>query len=183
MKINIRRILSAFAVIAVASCRYLDVVPPEQPDLDDMMVDEATTTKMLYSCYSYAQNNASMQLSSNLDMRADEYVTPQEWENYGSKVQWGAITPSSINGDNGYVWKIWYDGIGYCNLFLKLIDEHNPQLNPNMREQFICEVKFLKAYYHLRLLSLFGPIPIVDKFIDSNAPKSEFRDVRILTTA
>ena len=76
--------MSAFAVIAVASCRYLDVVPPEQPDLDDMMVDEATTTKMLYSCYSYAQNNASMQLSSNLDMRADEYVTPQEWENYGS---------------------------------------------------------------------------------------------------
>ena len=41
MKINIRRILSAFAVIAVASCRYLDVVPPEQPDIDDMMVDEA----------------------------------------------------------------------------------------------------------------------------------------------
>ena len=97
--------MSAFAVIAVASCRYLDVVPPEQPDIDDMMVDEATTTKMLYSCYSYAQNNASMQLSSNLDMRADEYVTPQEWENYGSRVQWDAITPSSINGDNGYVWE------------------------------------------------------------------------------
>ena len=36
MKINIRRILSAFTVIAVASCRYLDVVPPEQPDLDDI---------------------------------------------------------------------------------------------------------------------------------------------------
>ena len=73
MKINIRRILSAFAVIAVASCRYLDVVPPEQPDLDDMMVDEATTTKMLYSCYSYAQNNASMQLSSNCCTRKSRH--------------------------------------------------------------------------------------------------------------
>ena len=42
------------------SCEYLNVVPPEQPDMDDMMVDEATTVRMLYSCYSYAQDPVSL---------------------------------------------------------------------------------------------------------------------------
>lgn len=156
------------------SCEYLNVVPPEQPDMDDMLVDEATTVRMLYSCYSYAQDPVSLQMANNLDMGADDVVVPQEWENYGSRVQWNAITPSSINGDSRYVWEVWYNGIGYCNLFLKLIDEHNPDLNPNDREQYICEAKFLKAYYHFRLLQLFGPIPIVDALPESDAAKEDF---------
>ena len=41
-------------LVSALSCSYLNVVPPEQPDTNDMMVDEATTLNMLYSCYSYA---------------------------------------------------------------------------------------------------------------------------------
>ena len=175
MNNNIIKTFSVLVALAASfSCSYLDVVPPEQPDLDDMMVDEATTTKMLYSCYSYAQNTRSLQFAGNLDMGSDECVMPQEWESYASRVQWNSITPSSINGDGQYVWTIWYNGIGYCNLFLKLIEEQNPPMNPNLREQFICEAKFLKAWYHFRLLQLFGPIPIVDHFMEANQPKSDF---------
>ena len=111
----------------------------------------------------------------NADMGGtDEAVGPQEWENMGSRVQWDAITPSSINGDNMYPWKVWYNGIGYCNLFLKLMKEHDPAMNPNDKAQYIAEVKFLKAYYHFRLLQMYGPIPVVDSFISSNTLKQDF---------
>ena len=101
-------------LVSALSCSYLNVVPPEQPDTNDLMVDEATTLNMLYSCYSYAQENISMPMFRNADMGGtDEAVGPQEWENMGSMVQWDAITPSSINGDNMYPWKVWYNGIGY----------------------------------------------------------------------
>ena len=111
----------------------------------------------------------------NADMGGtDEAVGPQEWENMGSMVQWDAITPSSINGDNMYPWKVWYNGIGYCNLFLKLMKEHDPAMNPNDKAQYIAEVKFLKAYYHFRLLQMYGPIPVVDSFISSNTLKQDF---------
>ena len=162
-------------LVSALSCSYLNVVPPEQPGTNDMMVDEATTLNMLYSCYSYAQENISMPMFRNADMGGtDEAVGPQEWENMGSRVQWDAITPSSINGDNMYPWKVWYNGIGYCNLFLKLMKEHDPAMNPNDKAQYIAEVKFLKAYYHFRLLQMYGPIPVVDSFISSNTLKQDF---------
>lgn len=111
----------------------------------------------------------------NADMGGtDEAVGPQEWESMGSRVQWDAITPSSINGDSMYPWKVWYNGIGYCNLFLKLMKEHDPAMNPNDKAQYIAEVKFLKAYYHFRLLQMYGPIPVVDSFISSNTLKQDF---------
>lgn len=73
-----------------------------------------------------------------------------------------------------YPWKVWYNGIGYCNLFLKLMKEHDPAMNPNDKAQYIAEVKFLKAYYHFRLLQMYGPIPVVDSFISSNTLKQDF---------
>ena len=54
-----------------------------------------------------------------------------------------------------------------------MIEENNPTLNPNDKEQYIAEVKFLKAYYHFRLLQMYGPIPIIDQFISSNISKDE----------
>lgn len=35
----------------LASCNYLDVIPPAQADFDDTMKDEETTLGFLYSCY------------------------------------------------------------------------------------------------------------------------------------
>lgn len=55
-------------LVSALSCSYLNVVPPEQPGTNDMMVDEATTLNMLYSCYSYAQENISMPMFRNADM-------------------------------------------------------------------------------------------------------------------
>lgn len=140
-----------------------------------MMTDDASTLRMLYSCYSYIQTRQGLVFSGEVDGGgSDEVVQPQEWGNIASMLQWNAVTPSSINDRADYPWNIWYAGIGYCNLFLKLIDDLNPVLNPADREQYIAEAKFLKAYYHFQLLQLYGPIPIIDQFMPADTPKADF---------
>lgn len=154
------------------SCDYLDVVPPEQADTEDMIIDDISALRNLYACYGYLQDgNADLNF---VKIIADEAVFPQEWDSKSWRMaQWNAVTSSSIDGDNEYPWVVWYNGIGYCNLFLKLIEENNPSLNPNNKDQYIAEAKFLKAYYHFRALQTFGPIPIVDDLLQTNIPKDE----------
>ena len=167
--------IGTFFIASFGSCNYLDVVPVEQADTKDMMIDNATTLNNLYACYGYLQNGGQ-DLADYWSIDGggtDETVRPQEWQTFSSRAQWNAITPSSINTDKTYPWNIWYNAIGYCNQFLKLIEENNPTLNPNDKEQYIAEVKFLKAYYHFRLLQMYGPIPVIDQFISSNISKDE----------
>lgn len=167
-------IVAMLPLIYFTSCNYLDVVPPEQPDTDDMIIDNQTALRNLYSCYGYLQNGGADMPYQRIDATGtDEVVCPQEWQNLGSRVQWNAITPSSINDDGGYAWVVWYNAIGYCNQFLKLIEENNPVMKPNDKEQYIAEAKFLKAYYHFRALQMYGPIPIIDEFQNSDIPKGD----------
>ena len=168
-------IITIFTSLLICSCSYLDVVPPEQPDLDDILTDNESVLDMVYSCYGYIEGrglnpNCYTMLTGG---GTDECVAPQEWGNLGSKAQWGAITPSSINDTYNYPWRPCYSAIGYCNLFLKLLDEYNPTVTPSDRQMYIAEVKFLKAYYHYRLLAMYGPIPIMDTHTDPNIPKDK----------
>ena len=44
-----------FAAATLSSCDYLDVVPPEQADIKDMIINDQTALQNLYSCYGYLQ--------------------------------------------------------------------------------------------------------------------------------
>src|SRR5690606_31622640 len=46
-------------------------------------------------------------------------------------------------------------------------------LDDTLREQWIAEVKAIKAYLHFYLFQLYGPIPIVDKVIPISAKGDE----------
>ena len=179
MKIHNRRtnvvLTILLSLLSLNACDYLEVIPVEQANMGDMMTDDESTRAMLYSCYGYLQNcGADLTNYYAFDFSGtDETVLPQEWGTAGSRVQWNAITPSSINEENNYPWEVWYNAIGYCNLFLKLIEENNPVLNRDNKERYIAEVKFLKAYYHFRALQMYGPIPIIDQFMSSNIAKNE----------
>lgn len=172
--ITLSNIFRFFIVAALStcliSCNYLDVVPPEKEDKKDMMIDNATTLKYLYGCYGFINNTD--QVSGlpyrTIDGGTDETAQPQEWEGASSKAQYGNITPITINNDGNYPWGTLYNAIGYCNEFIANMEEYNPAIDAAYRSQYLAEVKFLKAYYHFRLMQLYGPIPIIDKFMNMN---------------
>ena len=133
MKKNIKTritVIAASLLIGVSSCNYLEVVPIEQPDLDDMMVDSRSTLEYLYSCYGYMQNVANITplKYSGIEGGTDEFVVPQTLNEMSSAVQYNNITPvNAFSLKNHYPWRVLYEAIGYCNQFLSSIKENAPE--------------------------------------------------------
>ena len=71
----------------------------------------------------------------------------------------GLLSSSSPVCDS---WGHYYRAIRDCNNFLEGIETFEvPDLTDYERDQWIGEVKALKAFYHFRLLRQYGPVPIV----------------------
>jgi len=162
-------------VLSMSACDYLDVIPPETPDIDDTMTDAATTLRFLYTCYGRIQyGDIDPIMYSNIDAAGDDFVQPTLWGNRSSHVQWGQVTAYQVNewGDS-FHWKRLYDGIGLCNQFMQLLDELNPPITEDTKKLYKAEATFVKAYYHMRALQLFGPIPLMDKLESQNIPTDQ----------
>ena len=163
-KIVISAVLTA--IFSLTSCSYLDVVPPETVDVDDMMRDKDEALKFLYSCYSsIGRSNAPNNMAA-IESSVDEFVSPLSWERMGQVVSWNQVSPTYVTNWWPQVlpWDLVYANIGQCHLFLKLLDELQPKgVTEEDKALWRSEIKFLLGYHHFRLLMLYGPIPIVDK--------------------
>ena len=103
---NISRMAQVLIVsCCLASCNYLDVIPPAQADFDDTMKDEETTLGFLYSCYAGVPRTNPFYLKS-FEQATDEKVFPPEYVYWPQLVAWGTISPSRYNEDRAYL-NIW----------------------------------------------------------------------------
>ena len=80
-KLTIKRIaLRAILPLSIfASCDYLDVVPPEQPETKDTMTDATDAVNFISSCYIAVESCAPF-VYSTYEWSADESVDPPTWE-------------------------------------------------------------------------------------------------------
>lgn len=155
--------LSAFLLSA---CNYLDVIPPEQPGLDDTMNDGEAVRNFLYSCYTEIE---FMTLFDNPS--TDEYSSSIMINSIAQQLSYNQLSSSS----KGYGrWDKAYNSIGQCNLFLQQLERSNPLgVTEEMKKEYKAEVDFLIAFYHFRVLAEYGPIPIIDHFMPMDTPTSE----------
>ncbi len=79
---------------------------------------------------------------------------------------WAGEQANAYSNPNAAWWGRYWGAIRYCNLFLENLDnitvplEQMPQEERDlMREETIA----LRAFYHLKLISMYGPLPFVDK--------------------
>lgn len=103
--------------LGLTSCDYLDVVPPEQPNIDDAMSSPTRALGFLYSCYGGVSTDLPSAYLGEINSTTDEYVLPYSWNTDG---YWGAYafnTASSTNQD--WLWGTTYQYIGQCYLFCK----------------------------------------------------------------
>ena len=150
----------------LSACNYLEVIPPEQANLDDTMKDANAVRNFLYSCYNGVENTITMDNPS-----VDETTNSIELNSGLQKLSYNQLSSSVI--DYGY-WHNAYNAIGQCHLFLQQLEKSNPLgVDEAMKTQYRAEVNFLIAYYHFRLLVDYGPIPIIDHFMSMATPVSE----------
>jgi hypothetical protein len=66
-------------------------------------------------------------------------------------------------------WSTSYLGIGNCNVGLAnlpindLLDDDGYKLKDEVRDRYLAEMKFLRAYLYFELVKVFGGVPLVDK--------------------
>lgn len=164
------------ASCCLASCNYLDVIPPAQADFEDTMKDEEATLSFLYTCYGAIPRSTPYHYHA-FEQSADEIVSPYAYANWQQQVAWGTISPSFFNswgGDDMNIWTPSYNWLGYVHHFLSLIDELQPVgVTAEDKEMYKAECYFLEAYYHFRVLQAFGPCPIIPAKVDPNITSSD----------
>jgi hypothetical protein len=159
------------------------VVPDGVATLDNAFSNRINSEKFLFSCYNMLPN------------QNDPFTYPG---NVGYDEIWWDIDVASLNSRSGSriarndqnsaspfhnYWDglrdgrpLWV-GIRDCNIFLNNIHKV-PDLQTWERENWIAEVKFIKAYLHFFLMQLYGPIPIMDTDVPVNASPEEVRVYR-----
>lgn len=178
MKNNIivKVLLLAALSAGLSSCSWLDVVPPETADVEDMLRNKNDALHFLYSCYSASAYYNGYNNIGGIETSVDETVNPLLWGRTGQQVSWNQMSPTYKSNWSvmDMPWNLVYNGIGQCHLFVKMLDEREPlEVTEEDRVVWKSEISFLLAYYHSRLLCLYGPIPIIDHFYPTDTPKSE----------
>lgn len=172
---NIRTICGAAAVFGLASCSWLDVSPEKVASFDDALKNKQATEAWIYSAYGPIAEMSPITYrgGNEVEYSSDEFVLPQVYGTGFQTVSYDQLTSS--HGVCNYYWQGIYGSVGHVNLFLRELDKHQPLgVTDKDRVLYKAHANFLKAYYYALGLKMFGPIPIVNEYIESSTPIEEF---------
>lgn len=177
-----------FLLIILSGCnKFLDILPDDKPVLEDAFKDKFNAEKYLFTCYGSLPNfvspTSTLGISGGGDIIYSERNTGGGFSSGPPATHMAFLKGNNVanpyanfwDGTNGASKNIW-QGIRHCNIFLENIrvEDGGPRdLEEYLREQWIAEVKTIKAYLHFYLLQLYGPIPIVDKVIPISSKGEE----------
>lgn len=159
---------------------YLDVVPDNIPTIDHAFSNRIEAEKFLFTCYSFLPKDGNPDMNPGFNAGDETWTYWPMTQDYFSLDSY-QIARGEQNKDNpkmnywdGYDDKTMWQGIRTCNMFLENIDKVI-DLQPFVKDRWVAEAKFLKAYYHWYLFRMYGPIPIVDKNLPISASPEEVR--------
>ncbi|HYH56616.1 MAG TPA: RagB/SusD family nutrient uptake outer membrane protein, partial [Anseongella sp.] len=182
--LNTSRILAlALLAAVISSCEksFLDVVPDNVATIDNAFNNRQEAEKFLFTCYKYLPQEGHPETNPAFNAGDEFWVywpitAGDAWSlepyNIARGLQ-GKVTPQ-MNYWDGYDGKTMWQGIRNCNIFLENIDMPK-DLEPYIKERWIAEAKFLKAYFHWYLFRMYGPIPIMDKNLPVSASAEEVK--------
>lgn len=170
--LNTIKILSGAFLVSLccltASCNFLEIVPVEQPDLDDATQDFNSTLGFLHSCYAGLRPPVAFE---NIEASADEYAIPLEYTLQGYAALKGAHNLfTSVNNEGR--WDGYYASIGQIHLFMQELKK--APISESTKEEWLAEAYFLLAYYHFEILRFYGPCPINDHLLPMTATQDEY---------
>ncbi len=171
--------------VILTNCNYLDIIPDNTVQVGSLFENRDKALNALSTCYRYMPNYEK--LHESMSLAGDEWVgrlDADHGENRG--LLRGMQLMRGWNNSNDPILNYWgdgggatglYRGIRVCNIFFENID-NVPDLTPAERNDWVAQVKILKAYYHYYLIRLYGPIVIADKNLEPFSTIEEVRQER-----
>lgn len=170
-------ILACISLGLVTSCN-LDIVPDNIPTIEDHAFSlRKEAEKVLFTCYRYMPKDGS--INSNVAiLGSGDIAISSIFRSYLGNYSW-YIAQGMQKSDSPYCsqWANLYKGIAYCNILEENIHS-TPDMDESEKNRWIGEAEFLKAYYHFYLIRMYGPIPIMDKYVPVDSNTEEMHPYR-----
>jgi hypothetical protein len=179
-----------WGTIGLSSCDYLDVVPDNTPTIDHAFANRNEAENYLFGIYGFLPTFDDGSVNPSF-LGGDEIwyldpvtgIDPRLW--YIARGAQGTNAPladywASVQNNNNYSLnggKPLFTAIRDCNIFLENIDKPF-DLTEAEQNQWIAEIKFLKAYFHFWLFRMYGPIPLIKENLPINASPEEVQTYR-----
>jgi len=165
MKKNILYIIMTAALLVTGCDTALERYPLDVPSADTFFANETEIQGGVNACYSFVVS------------RNNSYLSPEfSWDAFSDVmfIRGGGfaqnILMSVLDNKDAYFRNLWldmYGGISRCNLMLEKIEANKDKIAADKVKQFQGEVYFLRAYYYLRLINMFGDVVYQDKPVTS----------------
>ena len=155
--------LSAVATAFVSCSDFLD-----EDNKTGMTADLTYSTQtgiegLVKSCYAYTRGWWGKEAGLGLtECGSDLFLAG--FDNKQKSLTSYNLTARSLDGNTAddavldHYWEMFYDAIDVCNNALKYIPE-NTVITDEKKQQYLGEVKFLRALYYSQMVATWGPIP------------------------
>lgn len=166
MKTKIKILLLLVIVLGMTACEknFLDVTDPNRVTEDLYWKTEEDAFKVLTGSYAQLQiplwdrwGNYECKFLVE-EYRTDLGIYAPDYDEWVEMFSFN-ITPENYTSD--YYWYYSYQGIYQANMLLENINKC--KMDEAKRNQMIAEAKFLRGYFHLKLITYYRNIPLVVK--------------------
>jgi len=177
-----------FLALAINSCKKseLDQNAPDQLTTDNFYTSKEKALSGLAAAYSQLEDFVGwdnyVEARSVREFYREDFVVPgPDAANYSWWTEHYYFTFTSGNYAIDLLWRDNYRGINFANQVIEgVTNMKEGSIDDASRKKILAEAKFLRAYYHFKLLTNFNQIILRDKVPTSGAdlskPVSERRD-------
>lgn len=178
MRLSIKIALCIIMAGGLTACSdYLDVVPDNIATMDHVFKDRVSAQRALANCYNKIPRTGTQ---NEPGFVAGDDLWIHQFVDAGRRQIFREL---ALNGNNVTrpLFSYWHNveggsalwrAIRDCNTFIENVHKAR-DLDSFEREQWIAEVKTLKAWYHFYLMQMYGPIPIARENLPVSASTEE----------
>ncbi|MDR1718841.1 MAG: RagB/SusD family nutrient uptake outer membrane protein [Dysgonamonadaceae bacterium] len=164
---NIITIITVGMTVLVSSCAdYLDKQPNEDLTLDDVFAKREYVERFMAATYAHLSNELWFDFSygRNPFVGASDEMEMSLADAFSQAMNSGSWSPANVL--NARIWSTVWEGSRKVNLFLENIDV--TPMDEKLKQEWIGEMKFLRAYFHFLGIRTHGPIPLARRSYGAN---------------
>lgn len=173
--------ITACMALLFASCDdFLTVESPDKLTTDNFWTSSTNVESALAATYSQLEYSIDTWEFAEVKWpveayREDVVVLGSDAQNYPNWVELANFSYTNGNSQFTSYWKNNYKGINFANQIIERVPEMtDAMMDPEARTQAVNEARFLRGYYHMKLILNWKEIVIRDKYAtnQSEVPKA-----------
>ena len=177
--------LTFSALLLSVACTKLDETVYSQLTSDNFYNNQQEVLSAVLRPYTHANAWAAPTSQRSYyrlnELSADQLAWPVKGVHGYDNGDWIRMHNHTWNKEENNIWDPWrlmYTGIGFCNDPIQRLQENSLErmgITAEQRDAYVAELKVFRAWHYLKLMDLYGNIPIVTKVGEPISPPTKPR--------